>query len=217
MSHSLRTAPHVWTSVEVDLHAVERARAVHKDRFRREEGAALSPLPFVAHAVCAALRAFPAVNSSLDEAGRNQTLHGAVHLAFAVDLQEQGLVAPVVRDADTLSVRGLARAVSTTAARAVAGRLRADDLTGSTFTVTSPGPIADYASAPIINQPNAAILSLNKVTRRPVAIGDAIAIRPITVLGFSYDHRAFDGVTASRFMAHVRDALQDRDWTAELT
>ena len=216
MSHSVRTAPHVWTSVEVDLSAVEAARAQHKDRLRREEGTALSPLPFLAHAVCTALRAFPAVNSSLDVAAGTQILHHYVNLGIAVDLAEQGLLAPVIHDADVLTVRGLAKAIATTAAKATSGRATPDDLTGSTFTVTSPGPIADYASAPIINQPNSAILSLNMVTRRPVAVGDAIAIRPMTILGFSYDHRSFDGVTASRFMAHVRDTLQDRDWAAEL-
>jgi 2-oxoglutarate dehydrogenase E2 component (dihydrolipoamide succinyltransferase) len=139
-----------------------------------------------------------------------------VNLAIAVDLNEQGLVAPVIRDADMLNLRGLARAIRAAAQKATSGKLGPDDLAGSTFTVTSPGPIADYASAPIINQPNSAILSLNIITRRPIAVGDAILIHPMTILGFCYDHRAFDGVTASRFMANVRDAVQDRNWDAEL-
>ncbi|MGE3256641.1 dihydrolipoamide acetyltransferase family protein, partial [Pseudonocardia sp.] len=216
MTHSVRTAPHVWTSVEVDLDAIERVRATHKDRFRTEEGMSLTQLAFVARAICDALRAFPNVNSSLDMEAKTRILHHYVNLGIAVDLNEQGLVAPVIRDADTLNLRGLARAIRATAQKATSGKLGPDDLTGSTFTVTSPGPIADYASAPIINQPNSAIMSLNMITRRPVAVGDAIAIHPMTILGFCYDHRAFDGVTASKFMAHVRDSLQDRDWAAEL-
>ncbi len=213
--HSLRIAPHVWTSVEVDLDAIERIRARHKDRFRREEGMSLTQLAFVARAVCDALRAFPNVNSSLDIDTETRILHHYVNLGIAVDLNEQGLVAPVIRDADTLNLRGLARAIRAVAQKATGGKLVPDDLTGSTFTITSPGPIADYASAPIINQPNSAILSLNMITRRPVAVGDVIAIHPMTILGFCYDHRSFDGVTASRFMAHVRDSLQGRDWEVE--
>ena len=216
MVHSLRIAPHVWTSVEVDLDAIERIRARHKDRFRREEGMSLTQLAFVARAVCDALRAFPNVNSSLDIDTKTRILHHYVNLGVAVDLNEQGLVAPVIRDADTLNLRGLARAIRAVAQKATGGKLAPDDLTGSTFTITSPGPIADYASAPIINQPNSAILSLNMITRRPVAVGDVIAIHPMTILGFCYDHRSFDGVTTSRFMAHVRDSLQGRDWEVEL-
>ena len=216
MTESLRTAPHVWTAVEVDLQAVEEVRREHKERFRREEGTSLTYLAFVARAACDALRAFPVVNSSLDMAARTCILHHYVHLGIAVDLSEQGLVVPVIRDADGLNLRGLARAIRAVADKANAGRSAPDDLAGSTFTITNPGPFGGYASAPIINQPNSAILSVNEVTRRPTAVGDAVAVHYMTILGFSYDHRAFDGVTASRFLARVRDTLQDRDWAAEL-
>jgi pyruvate/2-oxoglutarate dehydrogenase complex dihydrolipoamide acyltransferase (E2) component len=216
MTESLRTAPHVWTAIEVDLQAVEEVRRQHKERFRREEGASLTYLAFVARAVCDALRAFPVINSSLDMAARTRVLHHYVNLGIAVDLSEQGLVVPVIRDADGLNLRGLARAIRAAADKAQAGRAVPDDLAGSTFTITNPGPSGGYASAPIINQPNSGILSVNEVTRRPTAVGDAVAIHYMTILGFSYDHRAFDGVTASRFLARVRDALQDRDWAAEL-
>jgi 2-oxoglutarate dehydrogenase E2 component (dihydrolipoamide succinyltransferase) len=216
MTESLRTAPHVWTAVEVDLQAVEEVRRQHKERFRREEGASLTYLAFVSRAVCDALRAFPVINSSLDMAARTRVLHHYVNLGIAVDLSEQGLVVPVIRDADGLNLRGLARAIRAVADKANAGRAMPDDLAGSTFTITNPGPFGGYASAPIINQPNSAILSVNEVTRRPTAVGDAVAVHYMTILGFSYDHRAFDGVTASRFLARVRDALQDRDWAAEL-
>jgi pyruvate dehydrogenase E2 component (dihydrolipoamide acetyltransferase) len=216
MVSSLQTAPHVWTSVEVDLQAVEEVRRRHKERFRREEGVPLTYLSFIARATCDALRTFPMVNSSVDMQAKTRILHRYVHLAIAVDLDEQGLVAPVVRDADGLNLRGLARAIRAAADKVTGGTFTNDDLTGSTFTITNPGPFGDYASAPIINQPNAAILSTNMVARRPTAVGDAVAVHYMTILGFCYDHRAFDGVTASRFLAYVRDALQDRDWEAEL-
>jgi 2-oxoglutarate dehydrogenase E2 component (dihydrolipoamide succinyltransferase) len=216
MTESLRTAPHVWTAVEVDLQAVEEVRRQHKERFRREEGTSLTYLAFVSRAVCDALRAFPVINSSLDMEAKTRVLHHYVNLGIAVDLSEQGLVVPVIRDADGLNLRGLARAIRAAADKAHAGRATPDDLAGSTFTITNPGPFGGYASAPVINQPNSAILSVNEVTRRPTAVGDAVAVHYMTILGFSYDHRAFDGVTASRFLVRVRDALQDRDWAAEL-
>jgi 2-oxoglutarate dehydrogenase E2 component (dihydrolipoamide succinyltransferase) len=216
MVESLRIAPHVWTSVEVDLQAIEEIRVRHNERFRREEGTSLTYLAFVARAACDALRAFPAVNSSLDMRARTRVLHHYVNLGIAVDLSEQGLVVPVVRDADGLNLRGLARAIRVVADRANGGALTPDDLAGSTFTITNPGPFGGYASVPVINQPNSAILSVNEVCRRPTAVGDAVAVHYMTILGFSYDHRAFDGVTASRFLARLRDALQDRDWEAEL-
>jgi pyruvate dehydrogenase E2 component (dihydrolipoamide acetyltransferase) len=216
MTESLRVAPHVWSSVEVDLQAVEDVRSRHKERFRGEEGISLTYLPFIARAVCDALRAVPAVNSSVDIQAKTITLHHYVNLGIAVDLSEQGLTVPVIRDADGLSLRGLARAIRAAADKARSGRATIDDLSGSTFTITNPGPLGDYASMPIINQPNAAILSTNLVSRRPTAVGDAIAVHYMTILGFSYDHRAFDGVTGSRFLAHVRDSLQTRDWAAEL-
>jgi 2-oxoglutarate dehydrogenase E2 component (dihydrolipoamide succinyltransferase) len=216
MIESLQTSPHVWTSVEVDLEAIEDIRRRHKERFRREEGMSLTYLGFIARATCDALRLFPAVNSSVDMQAKARILHRYVNLGIAVDLNEQGLVAPVVKDADGLNLRGLARAIRAAADKVTGGKFTPDDLAGSTFTITNPGPFGDYASAPIINQPNAAILSTNIVSRRPTAVGDAIAVHHMTILGFCYDHRAFDGVTASRFLAYIRDALQDRDWEAEL-
>ena len=216
MVESLRTAPHVWTSIEVDMQAIEETRRRHKERFRREERTSLTYLAFIARAACDALRAFPVVNSSLDMQAKTRVLHHYVNLGIAVDLSEEGLVVPVIRDADGLNLRGLARAIGACADQAKAGAFIPDDLTGSTFTITNPGPFGGYASAPIINQPNSAILSANMVSRRPTAVGDAVAVHYMTILGFSYDHRAFDGVTASRFLAYIRDALQDRDWAAEL-
>jgi 2-oxoglutarate dehydrogenase E2 component (dihydrolipoamide succinyltransferase) len=216
MTESLRISPHVWTSIEVDLEAVERVRQRHKERFRRDERVSLTYLGFIARATCDALRAFPPVNSSVDMDSKQRILHHYVNLAIAVDVSGRGLVAPVIRDADTLNLRGLARAIRAAADKATSGKLAPDDLEGSTFTITNPGPLGDYTAAPIINQPNVAILAAPMVSRRPTAVGDAIAIHHMTILGLSYDHRAFDGVLASQFLAYIRDALQGRDWEAEL-
>ncbi|MGQ0615779.1 MAG: dihydrolipoamide acetyltransferase family protein [Acidimicrobiia bacterium] len=216
MSRSMQISPHVWTSVEVDLENVEQVRQKHKDRFREQEGAGLSYLIFISRVVADGLRRFPALNSSVDLETKTQTFHHYVNLGIAVDLDEQGLIVPVVKDADSLNLRGLAKAITAKAKAARARSLGADEISGSTFTITNPGPMGDYASAPIINQPNVAILSTNQVARRPTVVGEFVAIHHMTILGLSYDHRALDGVTASKFMMYVRDALQDRDWEAEL-
>jgi 2-oxoglutarate dehydrogenase E2 component (dihydrolipoamide succinyltransferase) len=210
-------AASVWTSVEVDFDNIERVRTEYKARFKKETGASLSYLPFISRAVCDALRAFPTVNSSIDLESKTMTLHPYVNLGVAVDLDEQGLVVPVVRDADTLNIRGIASAIATKAAAARAKDLPNKEMQGSTFTITNPGPFASYASSPIINQPNVAILCTDGVKRRPVAIGDAIAIHPVGIIGMVYDHRAFDGSTASKFLLHLRDSLEQRDWSAELS
>lgn len=216
MSRSMQVSPHVWTSVEVDLENIEKVRQKHKDRFREQEGAGLSYLIFISRVVADGLRRFPALNSSVDLETKTQTFHHFVNLGIAVDLDEQGLIVPVVKDADSLNLRGLAKAITAKAKAARARSLKADEISGSTFTITNPGPMGDYASAPIINQPNVAILSTNQVARRPTVVGDFVAIHHMTILGLSYDHRALDGVTASKFMMYVRDGLQDRDWEAEL-
>jgi pyruvate dehydrogenase E2 component (dihydrolipoamide acetyltransferase) len=217
MVRSLKTSAHVWTSVEVDFEHVEQVRQRHREQFKKTEGMSLTYLPFIARAVCDALREFPAVNSSVDIENQTMTLHHYVNLGIAVDLSEQGLVAPVVKNADSLNIRGLARNIAAVAGAARARTLAAADMSGSTFTITNPGPFASYASAPVINQPNVAILSTDGIARRPVAVGDAIAIHHMSILGFSYDHRAFDGSTASLFLRYIRDAIQDRGWDAELS
>jgi pyruvate dehydrogenase E2 component (dihydrolipoamide acetyltransferase) len=210
-------AASVWTSVEVDFDNIEKVRTEFKSRFKKETGASLSYLPFISRAVCDALRQFPTVNSSIDLESKTMTLHPYVNLGIAVDLDEQGLVVPVVKDADSLNIRGIASQIATKAAAARAKELPNKEMAGSTFTITNPGPFASYASSPIINQPNVAILCTDGVKRRPVAIGDAIAIHPVGIIGMVYDHRAFDGSTASKFLLHIRDSLEQRDWSTELS
>jgi pyruvate dehydrogenase E2 component (dihydrolipoamide acetyltransferase) len=217
MVKSLNTSAHVWTSIEVDFEAIEQVRRRHKERFKNETGASLSYLPFIGRALCDALRAYPAVNSSIDIAAKTMTRHPYVNLGIAVDLDEQGLLVPVVKDADGLNLRGLASKIASMAAAARARKLGMPDLSGSTFTITNPGPFSSYASSPVINQPNVAILCTDGVTRKPVAVGDAIAIHSVGIIGLAYDHRAFDGSTASKFLLHLRDLLQNRDWEAEVS
>jgi pyruvate dehydrogenase E2 component (dihydrolipoamide acetyltransferase) len=216
MKTSQGIAASVWTSVEVDFDNVDRTRAKHKDRFKKETGSSLSYLPFVSRAAIDALRAYPTVNSSIDIEAKTMTLHPYVNLGIAVDLDQQGLVVPVVKDADGLNMRGIARRVTELAGAARGKKLAMSDMQGSTFTITNPGPFASYASSPIINQPNVAILCTDGVKRRPVAVGDAIAIHPTGIIGLVYDHRALDGSTASLFLMHIRDSLEQRDWEAEV-
>ena len=208
--------PQVWTSVEVDFDAIDQVRAKHKERFKKETGASLTYLPFVARAVCDALREYPTVNSSINMEEQTMTFHPYVNLGAAVDVEQQGLYVVVVKDADQLNLRGIAQRITELAAAARSKSLSMADMTGSTFTITNPGPFASYASAPIINQPNVAILCTDGVKRRPVAVGESIAIHSTGVVGLVYDHRAFDGSTASLFLLHIRNSLQDRDWEAEV-
>ncbi len=216
MVASVQAAPQVWTSIEVDYENVEQIRRKHKEKFKAETGASLSYLPFISRAVCDALRKFPAVNSSIDIPNKTMTFHPYVNLGIAVDMNEEGLIVPVVRDADQLNIRGIATQIKKMADAGRNKKLGAEDMRGSTFTITNPGPVQSYASAPIINQPNSAILCTDGVARKPVAVGDAIAIHHVGVVGLVYDHRAFDGVTASKFLMAVRDAVENRDWVAEI-
>jgi 2-oxoglutarate dehydrogenase E2 component (dihydrolipoamide succinyltransferase) len=217
MKTSQGIAAAVWTSVEVDFDNVDRVRARHKDRFKKETGSSLSYLPFVSRAAIDALRAYPTVNASIDIEAKTMTLHPYVNLGIAVDLDQQGLVVPVVKDADGLNMRGIAKRVTELAGAARGKKLAMSDMQGSTFTITNPGPFASYASSPIINQPNVAILCTDGVKRRPVAVGDAIAIHPTGIIGLVYDHRALDGSTASLFLMHIRDSLEQRNWEAEVS
>ena len=171
MMASLANSASVWTSIEVDFDNVDKVRRKYKDLFKKETGASLSYLPFVSRATVDALRAFPTVNSSIDIEAKTMTLHPYVNLGIAVDLDQQGLVVPVVKDADALNMRGIAKRITELAGAARGKKLGAEDMKGSTFTITNPGPFASYASSPIINQPNVAILCTDGVKRRPVAVG----------------------------------------------
>lgn len=219
MVQSKAAAPHVLTAVEVDFEEVEKVRRAHGEAFKAQEGFSLTYLPFVARAVVDAIQEFPHLNASMGEG--EVVLHGYVNLAIAVDLGFEGLLAPVVHDADAKRLRALAREVHDLAGRARAKQLSADDIVGGTFTVTNPGQYGTLMQFPIINQPQVAILSTDGVQRKPVVVttesGDeSIAIHSVGVLALAWDHRAFDGAYAAAFLARLREVIETRDWEAEL-
>jgi 2-oxoglutarate dehydrogenase E2 component (dihydrolipoamide succinyltransferase) len=221
MMKSLQTAAHVWTSVEVDFERVERVRRAHREGFKADEGFSLTYLPFISRATIDALKAFPVVNSSLDLEAKTATFHRNVDLGIAIDLDQGGLVVARVRNADGLRLVGIARSIRDLAEKGRSGKLGLDDLTGSTFTITNPGPFGSFMSAPIINVPNVAILSTDTVTKRPTVITtadgqDMIAVRHIGYLGLTWDHRAFDGSTAVLFLRRIKENLETWDWEQEL-
>lgn len=221
MLRSRQTAAHVWTSVEVDYEHLEQVRRRHKEAFKAREGFSLTYLPFISRATVDALNAFPVVNSSLDLANKARIMHGGVNLGVAIDLNEDGLVVMSLRGADGLRLRGIARETRRLADKARSGKIEPDDLAGSTFTITNPGPFGSFMSAPIINVPNVAILSTDTVTKRPVVVtdrdgNDAIAIHHIGYLGLTWDHRAFDGSTAVMFLNRIKQNLENWDWEQEL-
>ena len=219
MVASKATSPHVLTAVEVDFEGVERVRRTARAGWRAQEGFSLTYLPFIARATCDAIADFPQINASID--GTNLVVHRSVHLAVAVDLDFQGLLAPVVRDAETKRLRAIAREVVDLAARARRKELSASEVTGGTFTITNPGQYGTLRQFPIINQPQVAILSTDGIRRRPVVVTDelgdeAIAIHSVGVLALAWDHRAFDGAYVAAFMDRLRDIIQTRDWEAEI-
>ncbi len=219
MVRSKATSAHTLVATEADYENVERVRRANKERFRAEEGMSLTYLPFVARAVIEVLRSYPHLNASVGEDAL--VVHRDIHLGFAVDLDQQGLIAPVLHYADSQSLRGIARAVSDLASRARTRKLSADDISGGTFTITNPGPFGTFITAPIINQPQVAILSTDGVKRRPVVVtlpdgSESIAIHSVGMLALSFDHRAVDGAYASAFVRDVARVIETRDWAAEL-
>ncbi len=205
MVQSKRTAPHAWLVMETDVTEMVRLRARAREDFRRREGADLTYLAFVARAVCQALHAFPIVNATWS--GEELIQRHAVNLGVAVDAEE-GLIVPVVRDADHLTVGALATSIADVAARARSRKLKLDEVQGGTFTIDNTGVFGTVMSAPIINYPQVAILTTEAVMKRPIVLdNDAIAVRSMMNICLSFDHRAMDGSTAAGFAAHVRDGL----------
>jgi pyruvate/2-oxoglutarate dehydrogenase complex dihydrolipoamide acyltransferase (E2) component len=200
MVESLQTAATCTTIVEADMTRVDAAR----------KRLGVSFLPIVARAAIEALREHPALNATLD--GDAYARYDAVHLGIAVALDE-GLIVPVIRDAQELSVEGLAARIKDVATRARANRLEPDEVRGGTFTITNPGGAGSIMATPVINQPQVAILDTEAVVKRPVVVtdelgNDSIAIRRMTYLCMSWDHRALDGITAARFLRGLADRLE---------
>jgi 2-oxoglutarate dehydrogenase dihydrolipoamide succinyltransferase (E2 component) len=219
MIRSKHTSAHTMVSVEVDYSAVEKVRRAERTKFKETEGFSLTYLPFVVRAAVDALADFPNVNSSVGDDAL--IVHRDLNIGIAVDIDFEGLLVPVIHDADGKRLRALAREISDLAARARAKRLTMDDISGGTFTITNAGPFGTFITVPVINQPQVAILSTDGVKKRPVAVelpdgSDGIAVHPVGNLVLSWDHRAFDGAYAAAFVAAIKDILEDRDWASEL-
>ena len=219
MVMSKHTSAHTVVAMEVDYAAVDRVRTAEKDRFKAQEGFSLTYLPFIARAVVDALGEWPNLNASV---GTDELIvHNYLNLGIAVDLNFEGLLVPVIHDADGKRLRLIARETSDLASRARSKRLTMDDISGGTFTITNAGPFGTLLTVPVINQPQVAILATDGVRKKPVVVEsadgtDAIAIHPVGNLVLAFDHRAFDGAYAAAFMGAVKEILETRDWSAEL-
>jgi 2-oxoglutarate dehydrogenase E2 component (dihydrolipoamide succinyltransferase) len=218
MVMSKATSPHVLQAVEVDFSGVDRVRKAMRESWKAQRGYSLTFLPFIGYAVCQALREFPHANASID--GEALRVHEHVNLAIAIDLGPGGLVAPVIKSAEQLSVTQLAESIYDLAGRARNNKLKADDLSGGTYTLSNSGTFGTLITAPIINQPQVAILSTDGVRKKPIVIehpdGDSIAIRPIGILAQSFDHRAIDGAYSAAFLDRIRKILERTDWFREV-
>jgi 2-oxoisovalerate dehydrogenase E2 component (dihydrolipoyl transacylase) len=213
MVRSRQASPHAYVMVEVDMSAVARIRDREKAGFEARHGVKLTFLPFVARAVVEALQRHPTLNASWSDAGI--VLKRAINLGIAVAL-EDNLIVPVVRDADRLSITGLATTMGDLGERARSNHLKLDEIQGGTFTLNNTGALGAVMTQAIINQPQAAIMTMDLVVKRPVVVGDAIAIRPIMNLGLSFDHRINDGLQATRFLISVQKLLEGLDPSATL-
>jgi pyruvate dehydrogenase E2 component (dihydrolipoamide acetyltransferase) len=214
MVASLQTSARAWTMVEVNVDHLVKLRERAKESFKAKHGVNLTYLPFVIRATCDALMTHPEVNSSLR--GDEIVRHRAVHMGIAVSYDE-GLIVPVIKGADSMNTVGLAQAIADLAGRARAHQLKPDEIQGSTFTITNPGPFGSIASVPIINQPNTGILSFDAIQKRAVVIDDTIAIRSMVNISMSWDHRTIDGEIATRFLARVKQNLESWDFAEDVT
>jgi 2-oxoglutarate dehydrogenase E2 component (dihydrolipoamide succinyltransferase) len=204
MVMSKHTSPHVYTIFEVDMNEVVKRRDAMKPEFAGE-GVKLTFLPFFIEAAIRGIKEYPIINSSVD--GDTIIYKKTVNVGIAVAIQN-GLIVPVIKHADQMNLLGLAKTAADLGERARTKRLVPDDVQGGTFTITNVGVFGGTFGLPIINQPQAAIMGLGTITKRPVVIDDAIAIRPIVYLSLSYDHRIVDGADAARFLTVVKRELE---------
>lgn len=217
MVRSKAVSPHVLQAIDVEFSAVDAVRLAKKDAWKSDKGYSLTYLPFVARAVALAVADFPKVNASV---GDNELhVHGDFNLAIAIDLNHEGLVAPVLKNAGGLSVSKLAVGFNDLATRAKSNKLTADDLQGGTYTLSNPGPFGTLFTAPIINQPQVGILSMDAVKKRAHVIesaaGDSIAIRPVGIMAHSFDHRAIDGAYSAAYLQRLKTIIETTDWNSE--
>jgi 2-oxoglutarate dehydrogenase E2 component (dihydrolipoamide succinyltransferase) len=205
MVESKHTSPHVLTVMEVDMSRVVKHRAANKDSFARD-GANLTFTAYFIAAIVAGLKTYPLVNSSWSDDG--VIVRSAINIGMATSLGEEGLIVPVIKGADALSLLGIARAVNDLAGRARSKKLQPDEVKGGTFTLTNHGVSGSLFAMPIINQPQCGILGVGAMQKRAVVIDDAIAIRPMVYLSFVFDHRILDGASADWFVVKAKEALE---------
>lgn len=206
MVRTKRTSPHVSTVHAVDCTSIAKLRNAAKDKFLEQNGTKLTFLPFFLQAAASALKAYPTVNASLD--GKQLIKHNDVNIGIAVAL-DWGLIVPVIRKADELSLLGIQRAVNDLAARARSKALKPDEISQGTFSVSNYGSYNSLLATPAINQPQVAILGIGAVNKTPVVINDAIAIRSMAYLTLSFDHRVMDGAIADLFLEHIREIVEN--------
>ena len=219
MVRSKATSAHTLMVKEIDFEQVESVRARRGAAFKESEGFGLSYLPFNAIAVIEALRDFPRLNASVGD--DELIIHHDVNLGIAVDIDSEGLVVPVIRNAELLNLKQIAGAVRDVAERARSKRLGPDELAGGTFTISNPGPFGTLLTGAVINQPQVAILSTDSVVRKPVVITasdgtESVGIHSVGLLALTFDHRAVDGAYAARFLNRMAEVLTTRDWNSEL-
>ncbi len=208
MVRSLATSPHAWTLQEVDVTNLVRYRESEKDAFKTRHGVSLTYLPFVVQIVCEAIKQYPWLNSSWSDEG--VILKRYINLGIAVSIPD-GLIVPVIKDADRLGFTDMVRTLSDLVDRARSKKLKPEDVQGGTFTLNNTGATGSVASQPIINQPQAAILTTESIVKRPVVINDAIAVRHMMNICLSFDHRVIDGMMAGQFLSSVKKRLEE--WT----
>lgn len=204
---SKRTSPHVTTVFEVDFSRVAAHRQTHLDAFARD-GVRLTFTPYLVQATVAALKAYPLVNSSWTDEGILMRREYNIGMATAIP---QGLIVPVIKQADNYNLLGLARVVNDLAERARANRLRPEDVRDGTFSLTNHGVSGSLFATPIINQPQCGILGVGMIQKRVVVVEDMIAIRPMAYVSFTFDHRILDGASADAFVGHIKDTLENWD------
>jgi 2-oxoglutarate dehydrogenase E2 component (dihydrolipoamide succinyltransferase) len=205
MVMSKSVSPHVLTVMEADMSKVSKHRAANKAAFERD-GVNLTFTAYFMTAIVAGLKAFPTVNASWTDEGL--LVHKAINIGMATSLGEDGLIVPVIKGADTLSLLGMARTVNDLATRARARKLQPDEVKGGTFTLTNHGISGSLFAMPIINQPQTGILGIGAMQKRAVVVDDAIAIRPMVYMSFVFDHRILDGASADWFLAKVKETIE---------
>jgi len=214
MVRSKATSPHVLQAVEIDFSTVNKARHAIGPDWKRREGYSLTYLPFIAKAVCSAIKEFPNINGHIEK--DHLVIYDRVNLAIAIDLDFEGLVAPVIMDASLKGVTEIARSINDLAQRARMDKLNPDEFANATYTISNNGSFGTLITAPIINQPQIAILSTDGITKRPMVIeqngDDLIAIRPIGILAQSFDHRAIDGSYSGAFLHRLKEIIEGKNW-----